>query len=223
MLRTKFLAVAVVATSLCLMASGLQAAIIEVDRDGGAPGPTQAGFLSIPGNTTLVTDGTVTVSDSSAAFEHRDRGAGEGGGGSLDDLIRDLSFSSTSLNIDIAGLDSETEYLVTLWGVDTANPAHGSRFYHGPTIAGTLLASQVAPTTAAIGGDQSLAIAFSTVLTSTVSGSIPLLITADGSVPGASFGFAAFNGLTVEAVIPEPTSLLLLSIGGGMMFHRRRR
>lgn len=225
----------------CLACSAVSKAdvVLAVDRQP-AGSPTQAGFQPWTTAVSITNLSTgVSVTDfGTGAGNLRDRGAAAVLSGSpIADLLRDFSFSSgintdPQMRIQIAGLTANTDYKVTLYGLDaTDNDGRGTSWYLGTNASGTLIRSFF--------NDNSspplpLGPVFSQLFNTGASTTLNFFGVGNVSAQGPPLGppntatIVIFSGLVVETVapVPEPTSLALfslVSLVGGVSAWRRRR
>ena len=206
---------------------GITAGIdFDVDSSGdpGAQYVTQSGFLSVPASnaTTInVTTGGITfdlsVSGTNAGNQNRWRGNANAGA-----LINDFAqwFNNTNSQVEghlnLSGLTPNADYEITFFIYNVGAGQNTHLFYEGTSSASPLITSFTTS------GNQNNYSTWSPGITFFAnSGSLGEIdITAQSNVGS---GRLTFNGISVIAAIPEPSTAFLSLLGGIALVLRRRR
>lgn len=196
-----FLAVSAMATAHASIAFDIQAG-----------SNTQTGFT--PVTSFPASDGTVSISASSAPSGTRDRGVTAPIVGNPDAaILRDLAFWSTSnaITFTFVGLQANTEYSVTTWVFDSESGNSGKNI-NFTTNGGTtsITTSNTDASNNPIALDN---------LTADGAGIATIVMDHTGGAGGA---VSFTNGFELT-LIPEPASLMLLGLGSVLIASRRRR
>jgi hypothetical protein len=234
---------ACVVFGLLACAAASKADVIIAADVGTAGSPVQPGFLpwnlgGIGGSITNPSNGVSITMPSADAFQgNRDRGAGGVLTGSpIAALLQDFAHSSgaagnvPSMTLVVAGLLPNTDYKVTLFGFDrTDNDGRGTSWYFGTNSSGPLIVSLFNNNSPPL----TLGPVFSQLFNTGGGTTLSFFGLGDFSVQGPPLGppntasVVLFNGLIVETVIPEPTSLALWSlvslVGMGAAWRRRKK
>ncbi len=198
------------------------------DQQGGIS-PTQIGWLGTDA-TGNGTDGTYTVSTTAVGggtIDDRDRITGNGGGAEAD-MWNDFIFSNDGssgttkgLEITVGGLDANADYTVTIWGFDASStgPVRSADWSVESGDSATLSfdANGTGP-----GLPTDLTSNYTITLNATSNGSGEIILTGLPSASSGSSNHDVFiNGLEI-ALVPEPSSMVLLGLGGLALLRRRR-
>jgi len=199
-----------VAAVVALVGAGSAHAAIAFDIQFGSN--TQTGFTAV--TSFPASDETVTLSVDTDPNGFRDRGITSPISGDPDAAImRDLAFWGTSepITFTFSGLQANTQYTGTTWVFDAEAGNSGKNIDF--TTSGGTVSITTSNTDASINP-----IALEN-LTSDASGNATIVMEHTGGAGGA---VSFTNGFEL-AVIPEPASLALLSLGGLLIAGRHRR
>jgi len=209
--RRFYQALAVACGTFMIGGAVCSAALLSLDF--GPPGQAvPGGFLSF--NTSSTNYGAITVSVISGADGFGDRYIG--GSSSLSPLYRDFLYNNgytTPINVQIEGLLPNETYDLRLYSSDAAGGGFNPTMQFTPTTGsgapGIVTFSDTAPPTTDYQD--------STVVQWTTDGSGTLAFNTAITGPVYFYG-ARLNGLEI---MPEPSTVLLLGMGGLLLWHRR--
>jgi hypothetical protein len=223
---------------LCLLPMSAHAQFLKRFDIGAASTPVQAGYVGLtvtngsPSPSLIAADNEVAIqlTSSTGSFLSRTRGAL---GGTFSDLYRDFAAPSAegaTLTTYLWGLTLNTVYDVTFHAYDSALPSGGNRdLWTDATPGGSGHSSFIT-----YGGADPSASLFGSAITISAIAK-PITIPGGGSATGLVFtsvgvGGAGgdllqrFNGLQIVASsAPEPGSMALLALGGGLLVARGKR
>ncbi|HEX8311271.1 MAG TPA: PEP-CTERM sorting domain-containing protein [Chthoniobacteraceae bacterium] len=239
----------IVGASLLLTAvASASAATLAVDINNSTPSATQSGFVGYTANAASELSTTFSYADTQngtltfvvtglSGDNNRDRGTGNLGGVTNADLYRDILFDNANqtgadaFDITFSGLLANSAYTFKFYAFDAGNPTNGNTNTFtlntaGATFGGVNGTSYDTAGAAAVAGPNGNSVTnsgnptsndqYAVVLTGTTNSSGNIGFTQTGSA------FPTLNGFVITPV-PEPSALMAVLSGGGVLLGLRRR
>jgi hypothetical protein len=198
-----------------LMDGAANALAVDFGVPSPPPSPTQAGFVGMSGlqiqSSATQTIGAYNVTVKGQGFEDTSTGNANAIDASVRDLYRDTYYNNSDVNgvgvtLTIDGVTPNTDYDVTLWSYDAAQSFSSTETVWGPSNSTTGASGTI--TNFATPRPASLSDRSTTIRVRSSTNTLTLFGTTT-----SGFGGTRLNGFQINAVVPEPTSCLLIALG----------
>jgi hypothetical protein len=210
-----------------LMDGASNALAIDFGVPSTPPSPTQSGFVGMAGlqiqSSATQSIGPYNVTVAGQGFEDTSSGNANAIDASVRDLYRDTYYNNSDVNgvgvtLTIAGVTPNTDYDVTLWSYDAAQSFSSTQTVWGPSTGTTgtsgTITNFATPRPSSFGDRATTIRVRSTTSTLTLFGTTT-----------SGFGGTRLNGFTLNAVVPEPATGVMIGLGSviGLGLARARR